>query len=57
MLARMGVTAAEPSGLWGTLMETLAGGSAFAASLVTIECPLWVMSRHQSADQGCPLYP
>ena len=32
MLASMAVTAAEPSGLWGTLMETFAGGSAFAAS-------------------------
>jgi hypothetical protein len=31
MLASMAVTAAEPSGLWGTLMETFAGGSAFAA--------------------------
>jgi hypothetical protein len=32
MLASMAVTAAEPSGLWGTLMETFASGSAFAAS-------------------------
>ena len=32
MLASMAVTAAEPSGLWGTFMETFAGGSAFAAS-------------------------
>ena len=32
MLASMAVTAAEPSGLWGTLMETFAAGSAFAAS-------------------------
>ena len=32
MLASMAVTAAEPSGLWGTLMETFAGGSAFAVS-------------------------
>ena len=21
------------------------------------ECPLWVISGHQPADQGCPLYP
>jgi hypothetical protein len=31
MLASMAVTAAEPGGLWGALMETFAGGSAMAA--------------------------
>ena len=32
VLASMAVTAAEPSGLWGTLMETFAGGSAMGSS-------------------------
>ena len=32
MLASMAVTAAEPGGLWGTLMETFVGGSTMAAS-------------------------
>ena len=32
MLASMAVTAAEPGGLWGTLMETFAGGLAMGAS-------------------------
>lgn len=32
MLTSMAVTAAEPSGLWGMLKETFAGGSALAAA-------------------------
>ena len=34
ILASLAITASEPSGVWGTLMETFAGGSALAASKV-----------------------
>ena len=34
ILAILAITASEPSGVWGTLMETFAGGSALAASKV-----------------------
>jgi hypothetical protein len=34
MIAGMAITAAEPSGLWGTLKESLAGGSALAKATI-----------------------
>jgi hypothetical protein len=33
VLASMAITASEPSGLWGTLMETFAGGLALDQAL------------------------
>src|SRR5262245_5679037 len=34
MIAGMAITAAEPSGLWGTLKESFAGGSALAKATI-----------------------
>src|SRR5262249_676333 len=37
MIAGIAITAAEPSGLWGTLKESLAGGSALAKATIDPE--------------------
>jgi hypothetical protein len=52
MIAGMAITAAEPSGLWGTLKESFAGGSALARA--TIDAGANPLVKAVAADFASP---